>query len=152
MEGQMSTIKTNNAALKPFGGFVDDLLNNTFRFFDDDAFRSDYAGSFPPVNIKETKEAYLLDMVVPGLEKNDFKINLEGKHLTISAEKKDVKQEQNEKHIRKEYGFRAFRRSFTVDDAVDTAKIDARYENGVLKVTLPKREEKIEQHKEISVS
>lgn len=148
----MNTMKSNANALKPFGGFVDDLLNDTLRFIDEDVFRSDFTGSFPPVNIKETKDAFLLDMVAPGLEKTDFKINLEGKQLIIASEKKDEKAEQNDKQIRKEYRFRSFKRSFTLDDAVDTSKVDAKYENGVLKVTLPKKEEKIEQNKEISVS
>lgn len=148
----METIKTNHAALKPFGGFVDELLNNTLRFIDDDVFRGDLAGTFPPVNIVETKEAYLLDLVVPGMDKGDFKINLEGKKLLISAEKKEAKEGKSQKQIRREFSVRSFRRSFTVDDTVDTGKIDAKYDNGILKVVLPKKEDQIEQHKEISVS
>lgn len=151
----MRMIKTNDqtAVLKPFGGFVDDLLNNTFgRFLDEDIFKADFAGVFPPVNIKESKEAYFLDLAVPGLEKNDFKINLEGKTLFISAEKKEEKEEPKDKQIRKEYSFKSFKRSFTIDDSIDTGKIDAKYENGILKVILPKKEEEIQQNKEISIS
>lgn len=145
-------IKPNDAALKPFGNFVDDLLNNTLRFIDEDVFKNEFSLGYPPVNIKDTKEAYLLEMAAPGLEKGDFKINLDGKKLVISAEKKVENEEQKEKHLRREYSFRSFRRSFTIDESVDTSKIDAKYENGILKVVLPKKEEKIEQNKEISVN
>lgn len=155
MEVNMRMIKTNDqtATLKPFGGFVDELLNNTLgRFMDDDLVRADFPRVFPPVNIAEGKEAYFVDLAVPGLEKSDFKINLEGNNLFISAEKKEEKEEQKDKQIRKEYSFRSFKRSFTIDDSIDTGKIDARYENGILKVVLPKKEEKIQQNKEISIS
>lgn len=148
----MNMIKANNTSLKPFGGFVDELLNNSFRLLDDEVFNNDRTHSFPPVNIKETKEAYRLDVVAPGWEKSDFKVNLEGKYLTVSAERKEEKENQSEKQIKKEYSFRSFKRSFTLGDAVDTQNIDAKYENGVLKVVLPKREDKIEQNKEIKVS
>jgi len=155
MEDKMKMIRTNDnvAALRPFGGLVDDLFNGSLgRWIDEDLRKANLLGAFPPVNIRETNEAYLLDMVAPGLEKSDFKIKLEGKTLFISAEKKEEKNEQDWKHIRKEYSFRSFKRSFTMDDAIDTGKIDARYENGMLKVTLPKKEEEIQQNKEISVS
>jgi HSP20 family protein len=143
----------NVAGLRPFGGLVDDLFNGSLgRWIDEDLRKSNLLGTFPPVNIRETKDAYLLDMVAPGLEKSDFKVKLEGKTLFISAEKKEEKSKEDEKHVRKEYTFRAFKRSFTVDDAIDTTKIDASYENGLLKLVLPKKEESIEQNKEISIS
>lgn len=151
----MRMLKTNDglATLRPFGGLVDDLFNGSLgRWIDEDLRKANLLGAFPPVNIRETSDAYQLDMVAPGLEKNDFKISLEGNTLFISAEKQEDKSEGNEKDIRKEYSFRAFKRSFTVDEAIDSAKIDAKYDNGILKVTLPKKEEKIQQNKEIVVS
>lgn len=151
----MKVLRTNDgvATLRPFGGLVDDLFNGSLgRWIDEDLSKANLLGVFPPVNIKEVKDAYQLDLVAPGLEKGDFKISLEGNTLFIAAEKKEEKKEENEKQIRKEYSFRAFKRSFTVDEAIDTAKIDAKYEHGILKLVLPKREEKIQQNKEIVVS
>lgn len=151
----MKLVKTNDnvAALRPFGGLVDDFFNSPFgKRIDEDLLKSGNFSTFPPVNIKETKEAYLLDVVAPGLEKSDFKINLEGKTLFIAFEQKNEKKEEDEKHIREEYSYSSFKRAFTVDDDIDVSKIDARYESGVLKVTLPKKEERIPQNKEISVN
>lgn len=152
----MRTIQTNGSAiaLRPFGGLVDDLLNNTLGSWLENP-RTSTAGSVPPVNILETQEAYLLDVLAPGYEKGDFKIKLEGRELLISGEKKqekkDTKEENQEKHVLREFNLRSFKRSFLTDDKIDTAKITAAYENGVLKVTLPKKEE-LRQNKEIEIS
>lgn len=104
-----------------------------------------------PVNIKETKDSYQLEVVAPGMEKGDFKINIENNLLTISAEKKTENKVENEKQIRKEYSHRAFSRTFTLDDAINTADISAKYDNGILHLTLPKKEEVKVVPKEISV-
>ena len=154
-ETKMKMLRTNDgvATLRPFGGLVDDLFNGSLgRWIDEDLGKANLLGLFPPVNITETKEAYQLDLVAPGLTKEDFKIKLEGSTLFISAEKKEEHKAEDAKHVRKEYSFRAFKRSFTVDEAIDTAKIDAKYEQGILQVLLPKREEKIPQQKEIAVN
>lgn len=151
----MKMLRTNDGAatLRPFGGLVDDLFNGSLgRWLDEDLGKANLLGLFPPVNITETKEAYQLDLIAPGLEKEDFKIKLEGNTLFISAEKKEEKQKEEGRAIRREYSFRAFKRSFTVDEAIDTAKIDAKYEQGMLKVFLPKQEEKIPREKEIAVN
>lgn len=155
MEDNMKLMRTNDnvAALRPFSGLVDDFFIGPFgKWMDEDLKKSSLLGAFPPVNIQETKDAYQLDLVAPGLEKSDFKINLEGKTLFISFEQKEEKKEEDEKHIRKEYSYHSFRRAFNVDDDIDTSKIDAKYENGVLKVKLLKKEETIPQVKEISVN
>jgi HSP20 family protein len=95
-----------------------------------------------PVNIFENDQQYSLELVAPGFEKADFNVKLEKNLLTISAEKKEeAARPENEKPVRKEFSFRSFSRSFTVDDKIDAAKIAAKYENGVLLVTLPKKEE-----------
>jgi HSP20 family protein len=154
-EDKMKLVKTNDgvATLRPFGGLVEDLFNGSLgRWIDEDLSKANLLGLFPPVNIRETKEAYELELVAPGLEKEDFKIKLEGKTLFISAEKKQQDQKEGSRHIRHEYSFRAFKRSFTVDEAIDTAKIDAKYDQGILKVSLPKHEAQIPQEKEIAVN
>ncbi|WP_343702263.1 Hsp20/alpha crystallin family protein [Chitinophaga sp.] len=145
----MTLVKFNHQPARTLSGFVDEIfngkLNRDFGF-------SDFFGQQAPVNIKETKEAYILDVVAPGLEKGDFKINLEGQTLTISSEKKTENIEEGDKQIRREFSFRSFSRSFTVNENIDADNINAKYENGVLKVTLPKKEAKQDTAKEITVA
>lgn len=151
----MKLVRTNDnvASLRPFGALVDDFINGPFgKWIDEDLRKSNLFNAFPPVNIRETKDAYELDLVAPGLEKTDFKINLEGNTLFIAFEQKEEKKDENEKHIRKEYSYRSFKRAFSVDDDIDRSRIDAKYENGILKLSLLKKEEKIQQNKEISVN
>jgi len=97
-----------------------------------------------PVNIRETNDAYQLEVVAPGFDKNDFKVNVENNLLTIEAEKEAVKEEttdKQEKWVRNEYRFKSFKRSFTLDEKIQTAEIAAKYENGVLLLNLPKKAE-----------
>ena len=85
------------------------------------------------------------------MEKADFNVKLDGKVLTISTEKKEEKSTENEKMIRKEFSYKSFRRSFTIDDKIDAANIAAKYENGILKLDLPKKEEIKNGAKEITI-
>ena len=97
-----------------------------------------------PVNIRETNDAYQLEVVAPGFDKNDFKVNVENNLLTIEAAKEAVKEEttdKQEKWVRNEYRFKSFKRSFTLDEKIQTAEIAAKYENGVLLLNLPKKAE-----------
>ncbi|MDB5205857.1 MAG: Hsp20/alpha crystallin family protein [Flavisolibacter sp.] len=94
-----------------------------------------------PINIKETEKEFLIELVAPGLNKEDFGISLEDSLLTISAEKKEEAKNENEKTIRAEYKFASFKRSFTTDEKVNAEGITAQYVNGVLIVNLPKKEE-----------
>jgi len=101
----------------------------------------------PAVNIIERKDDYLVSMAAPGLKKEDFKIYVEGDLLIISSEKeeekeeKDKKGENDERYTRREYSYSSFERSFTLPDGVNKDKIDAHYEDGLLKLILPKKEE-----------
>ena len=97
--------------------------------------------TLPAVNITENKDHYNLSLAVPGLKKNDFKIDVEGNILTISSEKEENKEEKDAQFTRREYSYSSFNRSFTLPDEVNKEKIDAAYEDGVLKLTLPKKEE-----------
>lgn len=111
------------------------------------------AGSthFPPVNIVETSDAYHVELSAPGRNKEDFAINLDNGLLTISYEKKEEKTSEEYKTVRKEFSFHSFKRSFTLDDKVNVENIQAKYENGLLKVLLPKKEQVKESAKQISV-
>jgi HSP20 family protein len=117
-------------------------------FFNRDVFNwgSNYmnsGNSMPAVNIKETPDNFQVEMAAPGMDKKDFKIELDGHTLTISSEKQDQREEKDgESYNRKEFSYQSFYRTFHLPkDVVDGDKIKARYENGLLKLEIPKREE-----------
>lgn len=97
--------------------------------------------TIPAVNISENKERFDVSLAAPGMKKGDFNIDVEGNTLTISAETKEEKEEKDERYTRKEYSYSSFSRSFTLPEGVNKDKIDASYDNGVLKLSLPKTEE-----------
>lgn len=138
-----------NFTSKPFEGsfntFVDDLFTELPALFKNDFNKTERKG-FVPVNVKETDSSYQLDVVAPGFEKTDFKINFDQQLLTISVENKDEMKKDNsgfvpkEKLIRKEYSYGSFKRSFTIDEKIDATKITASYINGIMRLNLPKKE------------
>lgn len=95
----------------------------------------------PAVNISEEKEAFKVTMAAPGMKKDDFKIDVEGNLITISAESEESKEEKDKKYSRKEYNYSSFSRSFTLPQDVNKDKIEAKYDNGVLTLALPKKDE-----------
>ena len=105
----------------------------------------------PPVNIHETNDGYHLELVAPGLNKEDFKVNLEKGLLTISYEKKTETENKEYKTHRREFSVTSFKRSFSVDDKINADGIQAKYENGVLGLLLPKKEEVKVQPKAITI-
>lgn len=151
----MTLVKFNHKPLQgSFNNFVDDLFAE-FPVLYENGFDQQWKNSVP-VNIKETDKNYSIEVVAPGFEKTDFKISLEKQLLTISAEKKtEVKENTDnnpsEKQIRKEYSYRSFKRSFTLDEKTDGTNIDAKYVNGVLTLNLPKKEEVKPSVKEINI-
>jgi HSP20 family protein len=129
----------------PISTWVDGILKNTLnRFFDDDFFGSDRLpgkGSVP-VNISETENTYELEFVVPGLRKEDFSVNFGNNVLTVSYEHKEENKHENadRNYLREEFMMQSFTRSFTLDETVDAEKISGQYINGVLHLTIPKKE------------
>ena len=97
--------------------------------------------SVPAANITENKDYYEVALAVPGMKKDDLKIDVQGNLLTISSEKEETKEENDKQFTRKEYNYSSFTRSFTLPDEVNQEKIGAKYEDGILKLTLPRREE-----------
>lgn len=136
----MTNVKFNS---KPFAGTFNNLVDDLFAelpvLFKNDFNNAERKG-FVPVNVKETEKGYELEVVAPGFEKTDFKVNLDQNLLTISAEKKDELKNENQKQIRREYSYRSFKRSFTLDEKIDATNIEASYVNGVLRLNLPKKE------------
>jgi HSP20 family protein len=139
----MTTVKFNR---KPFNSFVDDFFTELPALFKNDFNNYEQKGLIP-VNVKETDKSYRLEVIAPGFEKTDFKVNLDQNLLTISVEKKEeVKNDTSSslsvtKEIRREYSYRSFKRSFTIDEKIDATTIEASYINGVLVLNLPKKEE-----------
>ena len=139
----MTLVKVPHAMRKgPVGGFLDGFFGDEFLrpMFQDKLF----SGNVPAVNVAETANSYRIELAAPGLEKNDFKISLEKDVLTIKVEKNNSEEVVEDKYLRREYSYSTFERNFQLPKTVDHDKIDAKYENGVLHVSLPKREEALE--------
>ena len=130
------------------------------RFFNNDLMDwnlSNYSSpntSLPAVNVKENDNEFCIEVAAPGMTKKDFNIHFHNNVLTISSEKQEEKKEKEDNYSRKEFSYQSFQRSFTVaDNAVDSDKIAAKYADGILTITLPKREEvKPKPLKEIKIS
>lgn len=130
------------------------------RFFDNDMYDwsnknfSQTNTTLPSVNIKAGTEAFEVEMVAPGFEKADFKIDLNNNMLTISSEKKKEDElKEGEQFTRREFSYQSFSRSFTLPETADNEKISAKYENGILNILIPKKEEaKPKPPKQIEIS
>jgi len=146
----MTLVKFNRPVSRNFGNLVDDFFSEVPALFNE-SFNKSVSNVFVPVNVKESEGSYQLDVVAPGFDKGDFKVNVDGNILTVSAEKKAEEKKENEKQVRNEYKYRSFKRSFTLDEKTDAAGIEASYINGVLTLNLPKKAEVKEAVKEISV-
>jgi len=146
----MTLVKFNRPVSRNFGNLVDDFFSEVPALFNE-SFNKSVSNVFVPVNVKESEGSYQLDVVAPGFDKGDFKVNVDRNILTVSAEKKAEEKKENEKQVRNEYKYRSFKRSFTLDEKTDAAGIEASYINGVLTLNLPKKAEVKEAVKEISV-
>ena len=119
----------------------DDFLKPWNEWFDNGGLFSGRTMTMPAVNIVENKDDYKVSLAVPGMKKEDFNIDVEGNMLTISCEKEADKEEKEHQYTRREYSYSSFTRTFTLPQEVNREKIEAKYEDGVLKIMLPKREE-----------
>jgi HSP20 family protein len=106
----------------------------------------------PPVNIHETTDGYHVELSAPGLTKENFKVNVENNLLTISFEKQEQNETKEFKTIRREFSTKSFKRSFTLDDKVNADDIQAKYENGLLLLYIPKKEEVKVAPKQITIN
>ena len=147
----MSLVKTNKSR-----NTFPSLFNS---FFENDAFltngwfEKELNQSLPALNITETMNEFAIELAAPGYNKSDFKITSEEGVLTITAEKQEETNNQNKRFTRKEFSYENFTRSLKLPENSLPDKIDARYENGLLKLILPKKEIKVSPvKKEIKVA
>ena len=126
--------------------------NNLFDF-EPDLYPSTLGVNIPSVNVKELPKEYDLELAAPGLERKDFKLEVTNHTLSISAEKEEEEKESSEGYTRREFSYSSFSRTFNLPENANTDKIDATYENGLLKVVIPKlKETSVEKPKQIAVS
>ncbi len=133
----MSLVKfrSNAPVFDPFEQFFNEFLEG--ESLPRKVFRT---GSLPAANIKETEKSYHIELAAPGMEKDDFKIEIQEDLLSIRSEQKDEKKETNERFTKREFNYTSFVRSFRLPEEVDIENIAATYTNGILKLEVPKKE------------
>ena len=138
-KGKEITRKNTVTGLPSFSSWFDNFFDNSLGT----EFLSNFNTgiTLPAVNIKETNNEFILELAIPGMKKSDFIIDVENKVLSISSEVKSENQENNEIYTRREFGYSSFKRTFTLPDSIESDKVKASYKDGILMVTLPKREE-----------
>lgn len=129
---------------------IDSLIDTWFNGFPANLENRQGIPGSPASNIYSTKEAFHIELNVPGRSKEDLKVNIEKGLLTVSADKLEDKGDER-KALRREFSLPAFKRSFTLNDTIDTEKIEAKYENGLLKFVLPRKEEAKPEVRQISI-
>jgi len=138
----MTLTKRNGNLVNTLPGLFDDFFTKDLFDWNNANFSS--AGTtIPAVNVKETENSFEVEMAVPGMKKEDFKVELNNNVLTISSEHKNESEEKDgERFTRKEFSYQSFQRSFQLSrEAVDADNIQAKYEHGILRLMIPKREE-----------
>ncbi|TKD61329.1 Hsp20/alpha crystallin family protein [Flavobacterium sp. ASW18X] len=137
----MSLVKRNNVLLP-------NLMNE---FFTPDWFggMENFKNNVPAVNIKETEKEFELELSIPGFNKEDFNVEVDKDLLTISSEVKKADEQTEDNYTRKEFSISSFKRAFTLPESVNSDAINAAYENGILKLTLPKKEEALPKPKRL---
>ncbi len=144
----MTTVKFARKPLqRDLNTFFDEILNE----FPVKWGRDWNGHSLPPVNIHETADAMHIELNAPGLNKEDFAINVEDGTLSISFEKKEVAESNDYKTVKREFSVQSFRRSFNLGEQIEAENIQAKYENGILKLHLPKKPAAKETVKQINV-
>ena len=139
----MKLIRKSNNLFPVVPGFFDDfILKDLAEWFDADHFKNGV--SMPAANIRESEDKFEVELAIPGMNKNDLKIELDQDVLTISAERKDQKEAEDKRdnYFKKEFSYQSFERKFSLPvNTVDSDHIKASYQNGILQIDLPKRDE-----------
>ena len=127
-----------------FPSLIDDFIYNDWNIKS-----PSHSSTMPAVNIKELDSQFEIELAIPGIQKEDFAIEVEEGILSISSTQEEEQVNEKGKFTRREFSYNSFRRSFTLPDSVDPTKIDASYSNGVLRVLLPKHKEAQPQPKKL---
>lgn len=134
-------VRRRNHALPTFAKVVNDFFNDDFGKNLDESL-SIWNGTQPAVNVKEDTDGFSLSVAAPGYAKEDIEVKVDDNILTVSSEKKEENTEkEGEKFTRREFKYAAFKRTFTLPETVDATNISANYENGILHINIPKKEE-----------
>jgi len=137
----MSIIRRNGTSFPAFPSLFDDSFARELFNWGNSNFSST-STTLPAVNIKENADNYEVEVAAPGMEKKDFTITLDGNHLTISSSKQQEETKKEEQYTRREFSYQSFTRTFQLPkEVVDADKIMATYDKGLLKLSIPKREE-----------
>jgi HSP20 family protein len=136
--------------LSDFPSLIEDFFNHELP----NSWNRNWASSsMPAVNIVEGNDEYRIEVAAPGLNKEDFKINLENDSLTVSANKEVQSEEKDEKYTRKEFSYTSFSRSFYLPESIINDKIEASHKDGILTIHIPKKEEaKVKPAREIAIA
>jgi HSP20 family protein len=134
------TLIKRNELFPAWSRFFNDFLDKDLLDWSDKHF-SNTNTTLPAVNIKESDNGFNVEVAVPGMSKDDFRINLDNNILCISSEKKLESEKTEESYSRKEFSYQSFSRSFTLPHSADEGNIKAKYDNGILRIEIPKREE-----------
>lgn len=133
----MKLTKYNSILPKSVSSLFDDMFNRSLGDF----VGGDFFISQPSINVVETKENYRIEVAAPGLEKEDFTVNVDNGFLNISAKKEEKEEVKEGNYMRREFNFSSFTRSFELPASIAADDVGAHYENGILIITLPKKEE-----------
>jgi HSP20 family protein len=138
----MLSIRKNENNIPALPGLFEDFLSRELFNWENSNFSST-STTVPSINIKETNENYEVEVAAPGLDKKDFNVSLDNNMLTISCTKSVSKEDkgENENYTRREFSYQSFQRSFELPNVVDEDRINAHYDNGLLHLTIPKKEE-----------
>jgi HSP20 family protein len=137
----MSLVKRNGETYPAFPSLFDDFFGRELFNWGNNNYSST-STTMPSVNIKETTDSFEVEMAAPGMQKTDFKISLDGNTLTISSQKEHQEKRREEGYSRQEFSYQSFQRSFILPkDVVNENGILAKYENGLLHLIIPKKEE-----------
>src|SRR5680860_1092201 len=134
----VAKVSNGNVVMPRLSNWVENMLGPEFTtFWDDVPSRM----KVPATNIRETDDNFIIEVASPGMKKSDFEVNVDNGVLTISYDFENEYEKEGEHYTRREFGYSSFKRSFTLPDAVDGDKVSAKYDEGILYVNLPKKEE-----------
>ena len=138
----MALVKSNNSYYSAIPSLIDSIFSRNWLDWSNNNY-SDTNTTVPAVNVRENDDEYIIEVAAPGMKKDDFRVNLDNNELTITSEHKEEKKDEKKgQYSRREFSYQSFCRTFTLpENLVNGDKISAKYEDGILWLKLPKKEE-----------